>query len=103
MLLLLVLLVLLRLCLQVYDLYQQGPRGLSWGVSTGWDSMDTCYKVSRLVMRTSDACMQSTRHVKLTLRKQGRHSTRMHTACVPATQDSKQQVVPDRCGAGSLS
>ncbi|WIA29449.1 hypothetical protein OEZ86_011950 [Tetradesmus obliquus] len=30
---------------QVYDLYQQGPRGLSWGVSTGWDSLDACYKV----------------------------------------------------------
>eukprot|EP00878_Enallax_costatus_P035485 GHUV01039599.1.p1 GENE.GHUV01039599.1~~GHUV01039599.1.p1 ORF type:complete len:305 (+),score=70.74 GHUV01039599.1:231-1145(+) len=30
---------------QVYDLYQQGPKGLSWGVSTGWSTVDTCYQV----------------------------------------------------------
>jgi hypothetical protein len=33
--------------LQVYDLYNQGLGGLSWGVSTGWESVDSCYKVSR--------------------------------------------------------
>jgi hypothetical protein len=57
MLLLLVPLLLPRLCLQVYDLYQQGPRGLSWGVSTGWDSMDTCYKVSGLVTHAKQCSM----------------------------------------------
>lgn len=30
---------------QVYDLYSQGVRGLSWGVSTGWPSVDALYKV----------------------------------------------------------
>eukprot|EP00775_Hariotina_reticulata_P010436 gene10436-10594_t len=30
---------------QVYDLYNQGLGGLSWGVSTGWESVDPCYKV----------------------------------------------------------
>jgi hypothetical protein len=30
---------------QVYDLYQQGPKGLSWGVSTGWQAVDAVYRV----------------------------------------------------------
>ena len=30
---------------QVYDLYMEGPKGLSWGLSTGWETVDVYYKV----------------------------------------------------------
>lgn len=30
---------------QVLELYEQGAAGLSWGVSTGWSSVDAFYKV----------------------------------------------------------
>lgn len=41
----------------MYDLYQQGPRGLSWGVSTGWESVDNVYKVGPCSSSTSASAL----------------------------------------------